>query len=78
MLIGLVLLSFLPSCFVCKNLSRIGQPPCSMKGLAVNGAVTVLTAAAAHFPVCQGLKRGLSEVVSSVHEDKGLRSTDHV
>ena len=49
-----------------------------MKGLATNGAVTMVTAAAAHFPVCQGLKRGLSEVVSSVREDKGLRSTDHV
>ena len=34
--------------------------------------------ATTHFPVCRGLKRGLSEVVSSVHEDKGLWSTDHV
>ena len=23
---------------MCKNLSRIWQPPCSMKGLAINGA----------------------------------------
>ena len=46
-LIALVLLSFLSSCFVCKNLSSIGQPPeefsCKWRGDGTDGSSSTLS-----------------------------------